>query len=302
MKKILISILSLVACSSAFATITDNAYGGKLITGDYTASELVQANGGSDTFANISLNGSISITDGTSITTTTTSLMGTSSDYTFVVQTGGSATLSLEKGSTGSFNIKEAMNSWRGPLTINVDKDAGGYICTNRVTSQNYAVTLNLDKAYAIRPSDSDTTFSITVVNSMTINATADQAIKIDLRSGSKLNLNVTNGANLYINKMMNNGSNKATITVNIQSSLEDGAILFDKDMVTSEFAYDETLGGFISIHNGNGVEEYVYGKSEFALSKGAKSELTGQDILEACEICKNGKYCQIYWVVRDEL
>ena len=66
--------------------------------------------------------------------------------------------------------------------------------------------------------------------------------------------------------------------------------------------AYDENAGGFIYIDNGNDVEEYVYGKSEFALSKGAKSELTGQDILEACEICKNGKYCRIYWVVRDEL
>ncbi len=66
--------------------------------------------------------------------------------------------------------------------------------------------------------------------------------------------------------------------------------------------AYVENAGGYISIYNGNNVEEYVYGKSEYALSEGAKSELTGQDILEACEQCKNGKYCQIYWAVRSEL
>ncbi len=66
--------------------------------------------------------------------------------------------------------------------------------------------------------------------------------------------------------------------------------------------AYDGNSGGFIDIYGGNDVEEYVYGKSEYALSEGAKSELTGQDILEACEQCKNGNYCQIYWVVRHEL
>ena len=60
-------------------------------------------------------------------------------------------------------------------------------------------------------------------------------------------------------------------------------------------------LGGWIDLTNGKD-RCYVYGKKEFPLSQGAKSELTNQDILDACDVCKNSKYCKILWSVRNEI
>ena len=68
-------------------------------------------------------------------------------------------------------------------------------------------------------------------------------------------------------------------------------------DYPTCETCY----GGYIYL-NSSSVAKYFYGKSEFALSQGAKSNPTNQDILNACEICKNDDWCQINLVIRNEL
>ena len=59
--------------------------------------------------------------------------------------------------------------------------------------------------------------------------------------------------------------------------------------------------GGFIQVENGQSHKKF-YGKADWVIEEGGKSELSNTDILDACEHCKNGKYCQIYWVVRAEM
>ncbi len=59
----------------------------------------------------------------------------------------------------------------------------------------------------------------------------------------------------------------------------------------------DGCSGGVVAVN-----DEAFYGKSETWLSQGAKSNPTNQDILEACEPCKDTNYCQIYWVIRNEI
>ena len=55
--------------------------------------------------------------------------------------------------------------------------------------------------------------------------------------------------------------------------------------------------GGIISTHNLLTEQTtYVYAKSEYWLSEGAKSELTSTDILNACETCKGRDGCVINW------
>ena len=56
--------------------------------------------------------------------------------------------------------------------------------------------------------------------------------------------------------------------------------------------------GGFIFVSSFK--RKYFYGKSESVLSDGAKSNPTNQDILEACESCKNADNCDIFWSIRD--
>ena len=164
MKKALISAISLFVGAYAFAEISDNEYGGKLITGDYTASELVQANGGSGEFTNIVLNGSITIKDNTDIITTKAAnkLLGASGEYSLGSSSGKAiSTLSLESGSTGSFYFDDAIISKQGALTINIDKDAGGYLYTGRITSQVKNVYLNVYKDYGIRADETKNVFKI---------------------------------------------------------------------------------------------------------------------------------------------
>ncbi len=57
--------------------------------------------------------------------------------------------------------------------------------------------------------------------------------------------------------------------------------------------------GGFIQVYGE--TWKFFYGKSEWALSQGAKSNPTNQDILDVCEPCKDADYCGISWVIRTE-
>ena len=59
--------------------------------------------------------------------------------------------------------------------------------------------------------------------------------------------------------------------------------------------------GGFIDVGSEK-TSKLVYGKSKYAIENGGKSTLSNTDILTACEICKNSRYCRIYWVIRNEL
>ena len=56
--------------------------------------------------------------------------------------------------------------------------------------------------------------------------------------------------------------------------------------------------GGWIQVGNGQSYKEF-YGKSDVRLEYGAKSELSNTDILEACELCKTGQYCDISLNIR---
>ena len=244
MKKFIALASTLFIGASAFATLSANDYGGTLITGDYTAAELKAANGGSGDFANIVLNGSISITDGTGIKTTTAEkMLGASATYSLVST--GASSISLTAGSTGSFQFASAINTLGGPLEINVDKDAGGYIYVGKVTSQKASgaesapMTLNLHKEYAIRTSSKNNAFTMTVVNSapMNINASADQKFKIDYRAGSTVNINVTNDASLYFGLVSINKTGSTSYIV-LQNDLQNGSLMFAEDMVDN-LVYD---------------------------------------------------------------
>ena len=238
MKKIASILLPFFVAGVANAsfTLSDNGFAdGTLITGTGSAAELVTTNGGSNTFNTITLGGTINFTDATSISTIKNSAMETSSRYSIVAESGSSANINLLNGSTGSFTVHTALNSFRGPLNISIEENAGGYIYTGRVTAQNHAVSLTLDKDYAIRESDINKLFAVTLVTTMTINMSADQAVKIDLRSGTTLQLNITNNANLYIESILQIASDK-TSNIKLLNSLENGALLFNKDIIASEY------------------------------------------------------------------
>ena len=97
---------------------------------------------------------------------------------------------------------------------------------------------MNVNKDYGIRDSETDNFFTASVVGTLNINATADLAISIDIRSEtSLLDVNLTDGANLYIN-LLKIQTTATTVGVNIQNDLSDGMILFDKNMVASDFTY----------------------------------------------------------------
>lgn len=58
----------------------------------------------------------------------------------------------------------------------------------------------------------------------------------------------------------------------------------------------ENNLGGYIGVN-----AKFVYAKNNKMLLEGAKSEITAQDILDACESCKTSDYCNIEFVIRDE-
>ena len=270
MKKILISTLGLFACASAFAEISDNDYGGKLITGDYTATELYEANGNSTEIANIVLNGSIRITssdnelatnnDGYVLETTTAHKMGMSTTYTFRVAEKGTGSISLESGSTGSISLKTGMNSYGGDLTVSVAKDAGGYVYVPKVGSQSgETTTLLLDKEYAIRKSDKEKFFTVMATGGakIHIDMSADQFIKTDLRDSCTLEVTITNNANLYLAVgSVFEKDLEATLLVN--DGLENGAILFAKNSVSSGY---NTTDARIVVVDGDGDIETIHVK-----------------------------------------
>ncbi|MBQ2721976.1 MAG: hypothetical protein IJF70_03620 [Opitutales bacterium] len=272
MKKILISTLGLFACASTFAELSDYSLNDKVvgttITGDYTASELVQANGGSNEFASIVLDGSITINDGTDIITTKAAggLLGASGEYSVGSSSGtGSSTLSLEKGSTGSFYFDEAVISRKGNLIINIDKDAGGYLNTEKITSQSKNVYLNVYKDYGIRTSAENNCFNISVVDKMNINAYADMSVRVDMRNGSSTNLTVADGAYFIFDGVTKILKNASISDVILNNNLENGVILFNEEMLKStDVVYDETNNLF-------NIEIALSSQTETLVFKGAE-------------------------------
>ena len=65
---------------------------------------------------------------------------------------------------------------------------------------------------------------------------------------------------------------------------------------VPDSWWYDDSYGGFILVY-ALGNNYYFYGKSEWVLSEGAKSNPTNQDILNVCKYCENG--CDVIWRIR---
>ncbi|MBE6412210.1 MAG: hypothetical protein E7036_06620 [Opitutales bacterium] len=268
MKKILISTLGLFACASAFAEISDNAYGGKLITGDYTASELVQANGGSSEFGNFTLDGAnITITDATDIYASTPAAMTGNGTMTLRVVKGGEASsLSLASGSTGSYKFASTISSQSASLTINIDENAGGYLYAERILTQSSPITLNLGKDYAIRTSDENKTIDVAITDSwdMYINSSGDISVELDIRSNATMHLNLTNGARFYLEGLTKIQKNNSTANIFIQNSLENGAILFNKDMFVSGYEYDEELASYkIVVKKGANTETILFSAIE---------------------------------------
>ena len=59
-------------------------------------------------------------------------------------------------------------------------------------------------------------------------------------------------------------------------------------------------LGGFIMVSSStNDSGKSVYSKSEAFKESGGKSELNSQDILDACEMCRNAEWCNVVWYVK---
>ena len=58
--------------------------------------------------------------------------------------------------------------------------------------------------------------------------------------------------------------------------------------------------GGFIYVTSDRSWKLF-YGRTDYTLSLGATSNPTNQDILEACESCKDTDYCLIHWAIRNE-
>ena len=247
MKKLFTTPIFVMLTANLFAAFTEtentfDSIGGYDIVGTGSVSEL-----SSDTYNWIRLSGTLNFDSDASLTlTSTTTKLGTTGFYDFVVLNSsgailnftGSGTMSMPTLST-SQNTELGLNSYNGPLTINVAKGAGGLI-TGKVCGQTKALTLNLHKENAIVNREGGA-FVLSVVNSAALNMSADQKLASDFRNGAILNLNITDNANLFVdvNRIFSSGT---SASIKIQdNTLENGAILFAKDRINS--AYDTETG-----------------------------------------------------------
>ena len=99
-----------------------------------------------------------------------------------------------------------------------------------------------------------------------------------------------------------NNGKIHGEFTINFTQNPVTSCVEFFNSSIYKNVPEDWWKpGGWIDIKNGNSTK-YVYSKNEWLISEGAKPVLTSADIADACGTCTDKEYCQIYWVIRDEL
>ncbi len=246
----LIAGLASTAFAEATITITSNANVKDSVEGydvvavadgtNYATAKQLVTQLGSNEATWIRLAGQLNFDDDTNLTlTANSSKLGTSGYYSFMgLDSTNPAVLNFT--GTGVLNASKAgLNSYNSNLTITVEKGAGGLI-TPKICAQNKSITLNNHEAYGIRSSNANKAFSFCLVTTANINMTADMAITTDFRNNTNLNLNISNNANLFIESGINilNDGYKANIKI-ADDSLTSGAILFDKDIVSSEYDAD---------------------------------------------------------------
>ena len=135
------------------------------------------------------------------------------------------------------------LNSYNGPLTINVAKGAGGII-TPKVCGQTQTLTLNLNQENAIRRADG-AGFNLCLVIDSNLSMSANQHIGTDFRANTNLNLNITNGSYLFIDRVDMILTDGITSKIKVaDNKLEDGAILFSKDVIKT--GYDSETGKLV--------------------------------------------------------
>ena len=238
------TILSLFAASCAFAAFTEsetdfNGVNGWTISGSGSASDL----GAQDTTALLLDNATIDFdsTDGLVIKVGSGAMfqyanysIGIKGDVVLNFKSGSTASLSASKGIATSYDG----GRYGGNLTINVEKgylgklDVPVFGCTSNGNSIPASLTLNLHSAYAL-----DKT-RIYVGKQATINMSADQSIKWDVRDSSTkgiFRLNITDGASLFVvagEYGVNTTSGSSVMLMG--DDLMDGYIYFVSSMVSS--------------------------------------------------------------------
>ena len=253
MKKILLTPIIFLAAANLFAALTETLnenfkdVTGKTVVPGYDIIGTGSVNElSSSTYNWIRLSGTLNFDSDKSITlTASNTLLGTSGYYSFMALNASGATLNFTgAGTLTTPNANNAgLNSYKGPLTINVAKGAGGII-TPKVCGQTQTLTLNLNQENAIRRADG-AGFNLCLVIDSNLSMSANQHIGTDFRANTNLNLNITNGSYLFIDRVDMILTDGITSKIKVaDNKLEDGAILFSKDVIKT--GYDSETGKLV--------------------------------------------------------
>ena len=253
MKKILLTPIIFLAAANLFAALTETLnenfkdVTGKTVVPGYDIVGTGSVNElSSSTYNWIRLSGTLNFDSDKSITlTASNTLLGTSGYYSFMALNASGATLNFTgAGTLTTPNANNAgLNSYKGPLTINVAKGAGGII-TPKVCGQTQTLTLNLNQENAIRRADG-AGFNLCLVIDSNLSMSANQHIGTDFRANTNLNLNITNGSYLFIDRVDMILTDGITSKIKVADNrLEDGAILFSKDVIKT--GYDSETGKLV--------------------------------------------------------
>ncbi len=253
MKKILLTPIIFLAAANLFAALTETLnenfkdVTGKTVVPGYDIVGTGSVNElSSSTYNWIRLSGTLNFDSDKSITlTASNTLLGTSGYYSFMALNASGATLNFTgAGTLTTPNANNAgLNSYKGPLTINVAKGAGGII-TPKVCGQTQTLTLNLNQENAIRRADG-AGFNLCLVIDSNLSMSANQHIGTDFRANTNLNLNITNGSYLFIDRVDMIITDGITSKIKVaDNKLEDGAILFSKDVIKT--GYDSETGKLV--------------------------------------------------------
>ncbi len=253
MKKIWLTPIIFLAAANLFAALTETLnenfkdVTGKTVVPGYDIVGTGSVNElSSSTYNWIRLSGTLNFDSDKSITlTASNTLLGTSGYYSFMALNASGATLNFTgAGTLTTPNANNAgLNSYNGPLTINVAKGAGGII-TPKVCGQTQTLTLNLNQENAIRRADG-AGFNLCLVIDSNLSMSANQHIGTDFRANTNLNLNITNGSYLFIDRVDMILTDGITSKIKVaDNKLEDGAILFSKDVIKT--GYDSETGKLV--------------------------------------------------------
>ena len=253
MKKTLLTATIALTAINLFAAFTETLnetfkdVSGKTVVPGYDIVGTGSVNElSSSTYNWIRLSGTLNFDSDKSITlTASNTLLGTSGYYSFMALNASGATLNFTgAGTLTTPNANNAgLNSYKGPLTINVAKGAGGII-TPKVCGQTQTLTLNLNQENAIRRADG-AGFNLCLVIDSNLSMSANQHIGTDFRANTNLNLNITNGSYLFIDRVDMILTDGITSKIKVaDNKLEDGAILFSKDVIKT--GYDSETGKLV--------------------------------------------------------